>query len=262
MAYPKRGSIMESSPQPNHRFTISDILNEAWGLVNGSKWSIWAIAIFIGIASLIAQIIIIRLFQIDPEMPSVHYNYFFMPLINSIVIAPFFAGAVMTAISRARGEAVSPRSGYQYFRKTLPVMLGMLLITFLATIVNYIVHLPPIATAVGRYAVWLNILGSIVAIFVYVFTILTIPLIVDKNHTPWDGLIASFRLVKPYWFKVFMLILIIYVFFIVATIPLIVGSMIHPYARLLGAGIFILILVWLLPYIFLIQGVLYHKLVD
>ncbi len=67
---------MESSPQPNHRFTISDILNEAWGLVNGSKWSIWAIAIFIGIASLIAQIIIIRLFQIDPEMPSVHYNYF------------------------------------------------------------------------------------------------------------------------------------------------------------------------------------------
>ena len=168
----------------------------------------------------------------------------------------------MTAISRTRGKAVSPRSGYQYFRKNLSVMLRMLLITFLATIVNYIVHLPPIATAVGRDAVWLNILGSIVATFMYVFTILTIPLIVDKKHTPWDGLIASFLPVKSYWFKVFMPYSHYLCFFIVATISLIVGRMIYSHARLLGAGIFILILVWLLPYIFSIQGVLYHKLVD
>ena len=60
---------MESSPQSNCRVAISDILYEAWGLINVSKWPIWAIAIFVGIASLIAQVIIISLFQIDPEIP-------------------------------------------------------------------------------------------------------------------------------------------------------------------------------------------------
>ena len=81
-----------------HDFEVRDILNEAWNLVNGSKWPILAVALCIGVASLIIQFSMITLFRINPEMPPVHYNYFFMPLINSIVIAPFFAGGVMTAI--------------------------------------------------------------------------------------------------------------------------------------------------------------------
>ncbi|MBT8506615.1 hypothetical protein B1F79_03635 [Coxiella-like endosymbiont of Rhipicephalus sanguineus] len=261
MALSKRkGNIMESLLGAKC-FAINDVLNETWRLVNGSKWPIWAITILIGIASLIIQIIVIEIFQIDPKTPLVHYSYLFMPILNSIVIAPFFAGAVMTAIKRAREEEINAASGYQYFHKTLQVMIGMALITLFGTILNYIFHLPVIADAAGRYAVWLYLLSGAVSILVYVFTILAIPLIVDKNHTPWESLINSFQITKNFWFKVLLLVLIVYVFFVVATIPLIIGAMIHPYARLLGVAIFIFILVWLLPYVFLIQGVLYHKLV-
>ncbi|WP_304985490.1 hypothetical protein [Coxiella-like endosymbiont] len=64
---------MESLPKAKC-FSINDILNEGWRLVNGSKWLIRAITILISIASLIIQIIVIEIFRINPETPSVHYS--------------------------------------------------------------------------------------------------------------------------------------------------------------------------------------------
>lgn len=247
---------------PKTRFTINETLSEAWQLVKGSKWPIWAIAIFIGISSLVIQFLFIRILRINQVTPSIHDSYLFMPILNSIVIAPFFSGAIMTAVKRARGQKINATSGYQYFNKTIPVMIGMGLIALFATIMNYIFHLPIISSTVGRYIVWFYLLAWAISILVYTFTILTTPLIVDKNHTAWKSLIISFQITKHSWFKILLLMLILYIFFVVATIPLIVGAMIHPYAKLFGVAIFILILVWLLPYIFLIQGLIYHKLVD
>ena len=59
-----------------------------------------------------------------------------------------------------------------------------------------------------------------------------------------------------------ILLIIIYLFFLIAMIPFFVGSLIHPYARILGIVILIAALIWLIPLLFCIQGVLYHKLVD
>ena len=253
---------MESTPVSKHSFGIAEVLNEAWNLVRGSKWPIWAIAIFIGISSLIVQLIIIGIFRIDAQASPTYYQYLLMPIINNVVVAPFFAGAVMTGIKRARGEAIEVKTGFRYFNKTWQVMVAMLLIAFLANILNYIVHLPSIVIALNLHAGWLNIIAAIVSILVYVFTLFSVPLIVDKNHSPWGALLASFHIIKKSWFKVLILLIIVYVFFIIAAIPLFVGAMIHPYAKLLGAIILIVALVWLLPFMFLVQGALYHQLVD
>lgn len=250
------------NPTEKRTFSIGTVLNESWALVQGSKWPIWAIAILIGLASLIIQLIITGIFRLDPEEPPVIYHYLIMPIINNAVIAPFFAGSLMVAIKRARGEAVDARSGFRYFGKTWPVVLTLIMIAFTANLLNYIVHLPSLVIALDLHTGWLNLIAAIVSALIYVFFVLSVPLVVDKNHTPWGSLRASYHIIKHCWLKVLILLVVVYVFFIIAMIPLYVGSMIHPYVKLLGVLILIAALIWLLPFMFLVQGVLYHKLVD
>lgn len=254
---------MERTFQPQKRtFAIWETIGQAWDLVSGSKWPIWAIAILIGVVSFIVQVLITYIFQIDPQDPPALYRYLIMPCINNIIIAPFFAGAVMVGIRRARGESVTARAGYQYFRKTIPVMITLFIIALLGNIITYIVHLDSIVTAVGAYSNWLNFIAGAISVLVYVFLLLAVPLVVDKNLAPLTALKMSFTIIKHCWFKVLILLIIIYLFFLIAMIPFFVGSLIHPYARILGIVILIAALIWLIPLLFCIQGVLYHKLVD
>jgi len=255
---------MEVKLKPQERtFAVWEIIRQAWELVGGSKWPIWAIALFIvGIVSLIIQLIIAYIFRIDIKAPPMIYQYLILPCINSIVIAPFFGGAVMVGITRARGKAISPKSGYQYFRKTLALMITMLIMALLANIINTFVHLHTVVATLGLGAGWLNILAAIISLLVYVFLFLSVPLVTDKNLAPLKALKLSFKVVKHCWFKVLILFITVYLFFLIAMIPLFVGTLIHPYARLLGIGILIAALIWLIPFVFLVEGVLYHKLVD
>lgn len=254
---------MEHKFQPQQRtFAIWETIGEAWELIGGSKWPIWAIAILIFVAFVVVQTIILFIFGIDLQNPPVLYAYLIMQCITNIVIAPFVGGATMLGIKRARGETITPRSGYHYFHKTIPLMITLLIIAVLANIINYIVHLPAIVIAVGLHTGWLDLIANIIFLLVYTFLLLSVPLVIDKNLPPLTALKMSFEIIKHCWFKVLVLIIIVWLFFIIAAIPFFVGSMIHPYARLLGWVIFIIALVWLIPLLSLITGILYHKLVD
>jgi hypothetical protein len=178
------------------------------------------------------------------------------------VIAPFFGGAVMTAILCARGESVQAKTGFRYLNRSVAVIITLFLIALFANIITYIVHLPSIMTMLGSHIGWLHILAAIIAVLVYVFCFISVPLAIDKNKSPGAALLTSFHIIKHCWLKVLVLLIIIYIFFIIALIPLYIGAMIHPYAKLLGAVITTIALIWLTPFILLIQGVLYHKLVD
>lgn len=249
--------------KPQERtFAIWEIIGQAWELVSGSKWPIWAIAILIGVVSIVLQVIIAYIFRIDMKAPPMVYQYLILPCINSIVIAPFFGGAVMVGITRARGKTIGPKLGYQYFGKTLPLMITMLIMALLANIINTIVHIPAIAIPLGFQAGWLNLIAAIISILVYVFLFLSVPFVIDKDLAPLTALKMSFEVVKHCWFKVLILFILVYLFFLIAMIPLFIGTLIHPYARLLGAAILIGALIWLIPFAFLVEGVLYHKLVD
>lgn len=247
---------------PKQPFTIIDIINDAWRLVHGHKGPLWAIAIFIGVTSIVLQFLISWIFHIDPQNPSITYRYLIMPLVNNIIIAPFFGGAVMVAVLCARGKPVHARTGFGYLSQSVAVIITMFLIALLANIITYLVHLPQIAIALNGHIGWLNLLATLISILVYVFCFISVPLVLDKNKSPVAALITSFHLIKHYWFKTLILLIIIYVFLIIAMIPLYIGAMIHPYAKLAGAVVMVVALIWLMPFVFLIQGVLYHKVVD
>lgn len=243
-------------------FNLSEVFTEAWQRVRGNKWAIWAIALPLGLIAIIVQYLIGRIFHMDAQGSSTFYRYLLMPLINAVVVAPFYAGAFMTAILCARGQPIGPKTGFQYFSKSVPVIITMLIIAFAANIITYIAHLPALGNAMNFHTGWLNLIAILITIVVYLFTLFSVPLVVDKNLSPVPAIKTSFQIIKHCWLKTLALLIIMYVFFIVAMIPFYVGAMIHPIAKIIGGLITIGILIWLVPFIFLLQGVLYHKLVD
>jgi hypothetical protein len=243
-------------------FHIIDVLQNAWHLVRGHKWPIWAIAIFAGVISVLLQLVIGFIFHVDPQNLSYSYRYLFMPLISSIAVAPFLGGAIMIAILAARGQAVDAKTGFRYLYKAGPVILTLFLITLLASILPFVLHLPWVAIALNSHVGWLNILAKVIALFVYLFSFISLPLIIDKNYSPWQALIGSFQVIKQCWFRTFVLFIIMYALFTLATLPAYMGAMIDPWGRFIGTLVMILISVWVIPFILLIQGVLYHKLID
>lgn len=244
------------------KFSILGVLRDAWHFVDGSKLPIWAIAIFIGVVAFFLQWLIMALFSIDPQNPSPLYRYLLVPVINNVVIAPFFGGAVMVAVFRARGEPASGIVGYHYFSKTLPLMLLMLIIAVAANLITYLAHLPSLSTLLGDHVGFINILGAIISILVYVFSFLSVPLLLDKKLSPLQALLTSCRIIASCWLKTLVLIIIVYACFIIAMIPLYIAAMIHPYVKIVGAIIVIILLFWLIPFLFLVQGVVYHRLID
>lgn len=250
-------------PEKHHgKFGIWDLISRSWELVEGCKWPVWSIAILMAVASFVVQIIIALIFHVTEQTSSALYHYLIMPLVNNIVIAPFFGGAVMVGVRRARGEPVDGSSGYAYFNKSWPLILTMFFIAVLANIINYVVHLPAVVTALAVHTGWLDAFAGIISLLVYVFFVLSVPLVVDKNLSPLKAMKASLNIVKHCWFRVLVVLVILYLFLMIALIPSMVGSMIHPYARALGIVIFVAALIWLVPLIFLVVGKLYHRLVD
>lgn len=243
-------------------FSIRETLSEAWDLLEGTKSAIWTVAIFIGLISLLIPLLIAWFIQINPQDLPALFRYLLIPLIANTAIAPFYAGSFMVAITRARRRPIHSGLGFSYFSKTWQVMLTMFLVAVMANVIIYLAHAPFTVSALPALAGWINLFAAIVAIFVHIFFLFSIPLVVDKNYSPLGSLKASFNIIKSSWVSVLLLLIVIYGLFIVASIPMAVGSMIHPYAKLLGMAILIGALVWLVPYMFLVEGLLYHKLVD
>ncbi|OGO94633.1 MAG: hypothetical protein A3F41_04945 [Coxiella sp. RIFCSPHIGHO2_12_FULL_44_14] len=250
------------SYETQRNFTIWELLLETWNLQSGCKWPIWAILLCGGLLSTLVQLIILFFLLPDPHHPPVLYAYLLSPLINSIILAPFLMGTLMIGIERARGKPISVRSGFGYFYKTWPAIVTLFTIAFLSNITMYIVHLPSLVVATGRWAVWLSLLAGIIAFLVYVFLLLSIPLVADKHLSPWKAMSTSMNVIKPCWLKVVGLLVVVYLLFILSILPFFLGMLWHHYAGLVGAAIFIYLLIWLLPYLFLVQSMLYHRLMD
>lgn len=246
-------------------FLIWEILAEAWEATSSAWGPLWAIIIVMCIAVIIVLLLISLIFKVpvDIQEQAILYRSLIMPIILAIVAGPFYGGAIMVAIKRARNEPVRGKTGFQYFHKTWQTMLTLGIIEFLANITIYIIRTASAdMTTPHPYMAWWYLLAAVVTIFVYVFSILAIPFVVDKNFSPLHALYRSYKTIRPCWFRTLVLLIALYLFYVIASIPLIIGAMIHPIAQIFGFIVLAVALIWLVPYTYLVLGYLYHKLVD
>ena len=107
----------------------------------------------------------------------------------------------------------------------------------------------------------LQVSALVIVLMVTVFTFLCVPLIADKKQTAFQAIGNSIRLLSRQWYKVLGILLIMYVFMMVAAIPLLVGMIFHhPIIQILGMIIIVVAFIWLLPFNMMLQANVYLKL--
>ena len=260
---PNGETRMNTPAHHKQSFIIWEVLLEAWQSRIHTLWPIWAIVLPMLVVLVILQILIGLLFAHTHTIPLlIFYQRLLVPMIIGIAVAPFVAGSQMIALKRMRGEIVTTQTGYQYFHKAWQVMVVLFIIELLSNLMFYIIQTTTPHDTMHHAIAWWYLLAGVVFIFILVFSLLGILFVVDKNLPPLKALYYSCKTIAHCWFKTLLLLIILYLLIVAISIPFIVGSMIHPYAKLLGACIFVIGMIWLIPYTFLVQGTLYHKLVD
>ena len=214
-------------PGRKKTFTVGGVIRESWEKVKGIKASIWAgsalmylvlIVIIAGGAFLLPET------TLEPEGGGVT-TYLLSALfqvVTEVVSMLFIAGLLFMGIRHVAGDKVSWKMIFHGFSFTGKIIVVSILQFILVTIGFLLLILPGIYLVVG-YA-------------------MAIPLIVDKNLSPWEALETSRKAVHKVWWKVAALYIVMSLIFLVALIPLGIG------------------LIWVWPMMMVAAGVVYHRL--
>lgn len=244
-------------------FTIKSVLSQSWSHVKGAKWPIWAVVIVAAAIVMLVNALLDRAFGVDIEHPSFWINFVVIPIVSNAIAAPFYAGALMVAVKRARDERVTGATGYQFFHRYIPVAITLIIIGILSGLLVGIVNTTGISQSAGQWKGLIDLAAGVVSMLVYLFLMLSIPLVIDKNYSPWQAMSTSCKLVSHHWFKIFVIVVIGYLAFIVFLIPLFIGLTVkYPVVILLGLAILIVGAIWIVPFLLMINGVVYRLLVD
>lgn len=224
---------------------------------------IWIVVLVtISIASLVNYLSTLVL-GIEPSQTPFYLDYIILPLLTNILIAPFYAGSIMVAIRKARQEKMDPGSGFQYFNPYLYIVITMVIVGFVSSCFVIMVNHPAISAKLNNFKLIFNFLTGILSTLIYSFLILAIPLVADKKYSPLPALSKSIQLTTPVWYKIFALILFGYLCIVVSMIPTILGLLLmNSYVIFLGVLMTLIALIWVVPFIFLIHGVIYRTLTE
>ena len=124
-------------------------------------------------------------------------------VVTQVVSMLFIAGLLFMGIRKVAGDSVSWKMIFHGFSFTGKIIVVTILQFILVSIGFLLLILPGIYLAVG-YA-------------------MAIPLIVDKNLSPWQALETSRKAVHKVWWKVAALYIVMSLLFLVASIPLGIG---------------------------------------
>lgn len=147
---------------------------------------------------------------------------FISQIVIGLVTYPLYAGITMLGIKRSVGAATNAFMVFDYYSKIIPIFLLYVVMIILIMIGFVLLIIPGIYLAVA-YS-------------------LAIPLMVEKNMGIWEALETSRKTVSKCWFRMFGLYIAIMVVLILAILPLGIG------------------LIWALPLVNLVMGVVYRNL--
>ena len=208
-------------------FSIGALISESWSLVKGTKGLIFAgLLIFYAVtfAGTFAVTLLLSSMGLMGAAESTSFlifNQIISMLITSAAY-PFMAGIYMVGIRRAANQPVTFDLIFSQFGKFLPLLILAMLMTLLM-ILGYLLLIIP-------------------GIYLSVAYGLAIPLMAERNLSPWQAMETSRKAIHQHWFKIFGLYIVLGVILLVSVIPVGIG------------------LIWSLPLFILAFGVLYRTI--
>lgn len=219
------GSI-EKAIQGDYEFSIGAVLSEAWDKTRGAKWIIHLAFFyyFLVMAGVVTAIFFMAtlLFEVIKDPSAQNLVPLIMQLGLNIVALPLAMGVAMLGIKRAVDAPIKAESIFAYYSKMFPLFATMILMYILISIGFLLFILPGIYLAVAYY--------------------MAMPLVAEKDMSPWQALETSRKAVTRRWFSVFGLFFVMGIIIFVSAIPL-------------GLG-----MIWTLPMMIIAFGILYRNM--
>ncbi|BHH85009.1 hypothetical protein [Desulforhopalus sp. 52FAK] len=215
----------EETKELKPQFTVGGVIKEAWEKVKGIKGAVWAasavmyllLIVIVAGGSMLLPSDEIGTESLTSFIPSALFQF-----VTQALYMIFMGGLFFMGIRRVAGDKVSWKMIFHGFSFTGKIIVVTILQSILITIGFVLLILPGIYLSVGY--------------------VMAIPLIVDKNLSPWQALETSRKAVHKVWWKVAGIGLLTCLLFTVAAIPLGIG------------------LIWVWPLALVISGVVYNRL--
>lgn len=211
---------------PEYDFNIIEMTKEGFRHLDGVKGTfVAAFGVYLVLA--VALQIVLGIFFPSPPAPAEPnlLNQQIVTILSYPVLMPLMVGIIMMAINYSRGENIEFKSVFNYYHLMGKLALAGILI-YVMTIIGFVLLVLP--------GIYLSI--------AYVFTL---PLIADKGMDVWEAMEFSRKTVTKHWFKVFGLLFLLSLIFLVGMIPFGIG------------------LIWAIPLMFLtLYGLLYRSIFD
>lgn len=206
----------------DYEINLSNILSEAWQKTKGVKRYILGAGIIMYVVMFAAIMVLGGIFGVgsDPNESSLVLQLS-IQLIFIAILLPFLAGIFIISARKIQGKPFEFGDAFGGFGKTGPLIVTGIIMNIMITIGTLLLIIPGIYLTVA-----------------YMFAI---PLIIDRNLSPWEALETSRKAITKHWFSVFLFWLLMLVITIVCTIPF-------------GLG-----LIWGLPMLSLAFAIIYRE---
>jgi hypothetical protein len=208
-----------------HRFSVSGAIREAWEKTKGAKGAIWAGSAMMYLVVLLTLVVVSVLAKVfstmdNPIVGTIGTSFF--QFLGDMVGTIFIGGLLHMGIKKATGHPIEWKMVFAGFSKAGRIVVAAMLSGIMILLGFLLLILPGIYLCVG-YG-------------------LAIPLIIEKNFSPWQALEASRKAIHKIWWKVFALWLCMFIVNMLAALPLGIG------------------LIWTVPMSFVAIGVVYRHL--
>lgn len=219
------GSI-DRAVSGDYEFRIGAVLSEAWQKTKGAKW-VFHLAFLWYFLVLIAAVIVLEIVStaflatvLGPE------QFILVGILNQVLlnllVMPMSMGLFMMGVRRAVNAPLESTSVFDYFSKAF-VMLGTLILMYLMILIGFLLLVLP-------------------GIYLTIAYFMAMPLVVEKNLSPWRALEVSRKAVSKRWFAVFFFSLVLGLLITLSAIPLGIG------------------LIWTIPMAMIAYGILYRNM--
>ena len=278
-------------------FKVGKVFRQSWKNIKGMKFKTWVISIIIAALSWFISWIVMLIFGFSSHEAVLHnkpLSFYIAQMVTALVIAlviaPFQTTYLMLGIRRARGEtpgfAEIGRYLPQWPQLAITYFLMLIPITIFTTAMNGLFDGRPLTVG--------HIIGGVVCLLIYMFLVLRwlFTLVFAADHQmPLQAITSSWHLTAgSRWPKMFLTFLLIGIIVAVAFIPLLIIDVIifalgarlptqgvashaaqaataaSPGAEiaiiLISLAYGIIVLTWLLPWVMLTIGEIFHQLHD
>ncbi len=219
---------LEKGIAGDYEFSIGDTLSEAWEKTNGAKLT-FNLAFFLYFLVAIGVMVVAQFILIPfiPSEPGADTSLFMIvwigqQVIINLILMPIVMGMFLLGLRRAVDAPVNATSIFGYYNKALTLLLTLIIMYVMLTIGFVLLVIP--------------------GIYLSIAYILAMPLVVEKNLSPWQALEASRKAISKNWFTVFGFMIVMGLILFVSALPLGIG------------------MIWTMPMLMIAYGIMYRNI--